>query len=124
MGLDMYLQRRNKDNKASDAWEEVMYWRKANQVREFFNRTVGVENCELSFVTKEHLVELVATCEQVLYCPELADNFLPTSSGFFFGNTSYNDWYFMQLEDTIEGVRKVIAETDWETQEVAYFEWW
>ena len=126
MGLDMYLERRNKDDKAMDAWEQVMYWRKANQVRKWFseNLELGVENCEFSYVTKQNLEDLIAKCEMVLKCHDLAHALLPTSSGFFFGSMGYDDWYFMQLEDTVTGLKKVIAETAWETQVVAYYEWW
>lgn len=122
MGLDMYLEKRNKRDKGE--WEEVAYWIKANQIRGWFNEKVGVENVTRTAVTKELLEELVADCKKVLLNHELAKMVLPTSSGFFFGSTAYDEMYYDDLENTIEQLNRVIEETDWETEEVAYYEWW
>ena len=128
MGLDMYLQRKSKnalpDKKG--AWNEVMYWRKANQIREWFATHLegGVENCKFSYVTKENLKELVDTCKTVLDNHDSAPELLPTSNGFFFGSTAYDEWYFEDLKETAEGLERVIRETDWENEDVAYYEWW
>lgn len=124
MGLDMYLEKRKKGSRSYDDYEEVAYWRKANQIRNWFDRKIGVENCEYHTVTRELLVELVQDCNRVLDNHALARRVMPTSEGFFFGCTEYSEWYFEDLERTVEMVLGVIAETDWETEEVAYFEWW
>ena len=52
------------------------------------------------------------------------EDILPTSSGFFFGSTEYDKWYYNQLENTIEQCEKVIDETDWENEVVVYHESW
>lgn len=128
MGLDMYLERKSKNAKpdAKGVWDQVMYWRKANQIREWFanNLEGGVENCNYSYVTRENLEKLVTVCHIVLENHSKASALLPTSSGFFYGSTDYDEWYFRDLEDTIEGLEKVIEETDWENEDVAYYEWW
>jgi hypothetical protein len=124
MGLDMYLEKRKKGSESYDDYEEVAYWRKANQVRGWFAEKVGVENCEYSVVTKEVLENLVEDCKKVLDNHNRASIVMPTQSGFFFGSTDYDEWYFEDLVQTVEMVTKVIAETDWETEEVAYTEWW
>lgn len=151
MGLDMYLHRRRKG--AEGLGEEVMYWRKANQVRQYFV-DCGYDvngNCEEFAVTREMLEELVARCihlyrdfqivvdeymenEEYDYeeaqeraaadLAEHAEGVMATSSGFFFGNTSYDMYYFGALLYTAEQVAMVIADTDWENDEVLYYEWW
>lgn len=121
MGLDMWLYKKRKNE---EKWEEVAYWRKANQIREWFDNKIGIENCQFHTVTEEILAELVETCKKVLDNPSDAKNILPTSSGFFFGGTDYDEWYFGDLKETIEMVEKVITETDWEHETVAYYEWW
>ena len=128
MGLDMYLQRKDKNvlpNKEG-AWDEVMYWRKANQIREWFaiHLENGVENCQFSYVTKENLEDLMSTCKTVLNDRSRAHILLPTSSGFFFGSTDYDEWYFSDLEKTVEKLEEIIEETDWDNEDVAYYEWW
>ena len=130
MGLDMYLEKRKKsvEEGTQNAWEEVMYWRKANQVRAWFVRNIEEmeedSDCEYFAVSKELLEKLVADCKAVLDDRDSAEETMPSSSGFFFGSCNYDEWYFKDLENTIVGVQRVINETDWETEEVAYYEWW
>jgi hypothetical protein len=128
MGLDMFLERKSKNSlpDAEGAWEEVMYWRKANQIREWFanNLEEGVENCRYSYVTKENLEKLVNTCRTVLNDRNKAHYLLPTKSGFFFGSTDYGEWYFRDLEKTVTELEEIVEETDWENEDVAYYEWW
>ena len=127
MGLDMYLERKSKNEfDTADAWEEVIYWRKANQIREWFatHLTKGVENCKRSEVTKEDLERLLKSCEMVLADHSKAEELLPTQGGFFFGSTDYDEWYFEQLEYTVPKLKEAIKETDWDNEDVTYYEWW
>ncbi len=41
-------------------------------------------------------------CKKVIADKSLAESLLPTSSGFFFGGTEYDEWYFNAVEYTIE----------------------
>jgi hypothetical protein len=42
----------------------------------------------------------------------LAEELLPTASGFFFGSTEYNEWYIDDLKNTIEQLDKCLALPD------------
>lgn len=44
--------------------------------------------------------------EDTTVCEEL----LPTCSGFFFGNTDYNEWYVQDIDYTIDLLKKLIEE--------------
>ena len=100
MGLDMYLE---KKNLIDGCFSELCCWRKANQIRQWFcdHLENGVENCTHSLVTKEDIEELIDTCKIVLKEHSLAASLLPTTSGFFFGSTSYDEWYFEELESLL-----------------------
>lgn len=124
MGLDMYLFKREKGNNKEEALHEVAYWRKANQIRSWFARATHIENCELAPVTREMLVQLRQECKAVLQHHDLAETMLPTSRGFFFGSTDYDDYYYEVLNDTVAMLSSVINETDWEREDVYYSEWW
>lgn len=120
MGLDMGLSKRPKFS------EEIVYWRKANQIREWFVKRLGdkfVDNGETK-VEREDLEALVADCKKVLANHELAEDILPTSVGFFFGSQAYDEWYFSDLEDTVKMVTEAIETTDWDKEEVSYWEWY
>ena len=40
--------------------------------------------------------------------PSVAEQLLPSASGFFFGSTSYDEWYYQDLELTKEILEKII----------------
>ena len=49
---------------------------------------------------------------QVLEDSTLAEEFLPTQSGFFFGGTNYDEYYWQDLLDTIEICNKALEVYD------------
>lgn len=82
----------------------VAYWRKANCIHEWFVKNVqgGVDDCNPYRVDRDKLIELQQICERVYKSgdPELAAELLPSASGFFFGSTDYDEYYFEQVEWT------------------------
>ena len=82
---------------------KVGQWRKANQIHQWFvdNCQDGVDDCREAFVFRKDLIVLRDLCEKVLANHALAEELLPTASGFFFGNTDYDEWYFTDLQDTV-----------------------
>lgn len=89
-------------NKITEVVERVAYWRKANQIHNWFvqNCQNGVDNCQRSYVSGEQLVNLRELCKTALATrnPEL----LPPVSGFFFGSTEIDSYYWDDLRDTID----------------------
>ena len=83
---------------------KVGYWRKSNQIHQYFvdNCQGGEDDCRESYVDRDKLVELLDLCKQVLVDHSKAEDLLPSQSGFFFGNTEYNEWYYSDLSDTVE----------------------
>jgi hypothetical protein len=45
----------------------------------------------------------------------LASEYLPTTTGFFFGSTEYDEWYFRDLESTVEIIDNALSKIsdDW-----------
>ena len=56
--------------------------------------------------------------------PAIAEEYLPTTGGFFFGSTEYDQWYMQDIEYTVEVLTKILRETDFEAQMVAYSSSW
>jgi len=129
MGLDMYLSRKfyvknwnhTADNdkysititkgekpsfiptdKITSITTEEMYWRKANAIHNWFVTNVqdGNDDCNEYYVDTEKLKKLLSIVNEIIKDHSKAPELLPTSAGFFFGDTSYNDYYFSDLEDT------------------------
>lgn len=139
---------------------EVAYWRKANQIHQWFVDNVqdGKDECKPHYVSIEQLTELRDVCRQVLAASELepapvkngysvtmdgeqlvktpiiedgkrivdpipASELLPTASGFFFGGTEYDEWYYKDVEYTEKKLTELIA---WEAStrnERGFSEW-
>lgn len=151
MGLDMYLERdtyiKNWEHNGNP-WtvdirkngvplnlynptsitEQVGYWRKANHIHKWFVDNVqdSKDECQRSFVSLEQLQELLNVCEQVLADHDLASELLPTNSGFFFGATEYDEYYFEDIQETVVILTRVLATTDtaWGHQTLYYQASW
>lgn len=61
---------------------------------------------------------------KVIDNPELAQEMLPTQSGFFFGSTDYDEHYINELESTISQINKILETTDFDNESIAYSAWW
>lgn len=122
MGLDMYLQVKNKQTGEDRL---IHSWRKANQIRQWFvshYEQNPQEQLKISLTT-EDIDALIAEIEIVLQKPELAPHLMPTSDGFFFGSTDYDDDYFEELKDTLQYLENNF-EYDPDNEQLLYTEWW
>ena len=114
---------------------EAMYWRKANQIHDWFvkNAQDGIDDCltyPVSIICLVYLYDDITTILDGVRFPSkdrmykdtnkwnaplanisLAQELLPTSSGFFFGDTHYNKWYFDDLRNTKKFLRRVLKQT-------------
>lgn len=77
----------------------VGYFRKVNCVYRYFQDRLTDET---AWVTKADCEDIVKRCNEVLENPNLAMTLLPTQSGFFFGSTEYDKYYY----DDLKNVRK------------------
>ena len=129
MGLDMYLDRVSRNDNSGTV--EVYYWRKANSIHNWILKETGTPSdfnagdngIEL---TKDMLVKFVEQAETVLRdkSDETSERFIPSCSGFFFGNTAYDEWYYKDIEDTAEKFKQLISTFDFESYELVYSCWW
>ena len=129
MGLDMYLERVSRNDSGNRA--EVHYWRKANSIHNWILKETGTPSdfnagdngIEL---TKDMLIKFVEQAETVLRdrSDETSERLIPSCSGFFFGNTAYDEWYYKDIESTAEKFKQLINTFDFETYELVYSCWW
>ena len=83
---------------------ELGYWRKANAIHKWFvdHCQQGEDKCQETEVSREDLSQLLDACRQVLKNKKLANELLPPASGFFFGSTDVDQYYFDDIKQTIE----------------------
>lgn len=92
------------------------YWRKVNSVHNWFveNCGGGVDECQQMYVNRQHLEELKNLCETVLRLKDTldgksaAEKLLPTASGFFFGSTEIDQYYYTDLEYTVKVIDRCL----------------
>jgi hypothetical protein len=181
MGLDMYLSKKTyvkqwshrkpedqfdvsvkrggetypniKPERVSYVIEELMYWRKANQIHGWFcNNTEEIVADVKYYVTKTDLEVLLETCksvsdilekspkitkqvvggwkdgEEYLVPVEVYDNnviadILPPTQGFFFGSDTIDDYYKQDIDDTIKFLEGELPNCE-EDAEFEYYASW
>lgn len=106
----------------------IGYWRKANQIHNWFVNECasGVDECQPIGVNADKLRSLRATVEHLL---ENRDNsealkLLAPASGFFFGSTDIDEWYWADLERTVEILNKAIRLDEDENCQIIYQASW
>lgn len=87
-------------NKVDHIQTSEMYWRKANHIHKWFvdNVQEGIDDCGEYSVTYQQLRELLKLCEKALNTED--PTVLPTVSGFFFGSTDADEYYWEAIRET------------------------
>lgn len=96
MGLDMYI--------VDEEGQEIFYWRKFNALHSYFVKHLqdGVDECQRSRqIKKEDAEQILFILENIKEFPLSAQVYMPTSSGFFFGSTSYDEYFHSDVEKSI-----------------------
>ena len=118
MGLDMYLYRLPQGDK--DQEQEVKYWRKASAIHRWFTQDAEEDNCVEFSKTIEDVERLHRMCTNSLNKKE---PLLETGSGFFWGNTDYDDFYWEDIKETAESLEDIINEHE-EGDKYLYYAWY
>ena len=106
MGLDMYLYEKQV--------HEVAYWSKANAIHGWIIRNSGAEdNCTPIHISKQALIQLRDDCQKVLDegTEEAVMELLPPTPGFFFGGLTVDEYYWMDIKDTVTKLTDIIDQS-------------
>lgn len=140
--------------------EQMMYWRKANAIHNYFVQHCGggVDECQPIQVSRKDLEELVLDCEKIIKATtmvkakiengytydekgkkkpfmedgetmdekgkKIAKKLLPSQSGFFFGNTNYDQWYFDDIKTTYDSLKPILDTFDFDKDYLIYQASW
>ena len=140
-------------NRVSYVTEELMYWRKANQIHGWFvQNTEELEADRKYYVTKVDLEVLLETCKKVLellatapktttqvvggwkngeqymvdvevYDNDILQDILPPTQGFFFGSDTIDEWYKEQIVETIKFLEEELPTCDDDADFEYYASW-
>lgn len=154
MGLDMYLDKVKKDESFEVAyWRKanaIHAWFERNcangELEDCQDYNVSkddliklVEDCQTVLKSsklvekevpvrqydfdKKDYVEIKKTLK-VLDNTSVAEELLPTQSGFFFGSTLYDQYYVEDLENTVKQITEILEDTDFDEWNIVYHAWW
>ena len=101
---------------------EDMYFRKVNFLYAYFADRLEKEQC---IVTLDDCQKIIKYAETILETrdTDIAEKLLPTQSGFFFGSTAYDDYYFEDVRDVLEQFSEYIEDWTDDTIGWVYFSW-
>lgn len=97
---------------------EDAYFRKVNCIYAYFSERLEDETC---IVTKDDILEIIDRATRILANKgnvELAKNLLPTQSGFFFGSTEYDEWYYQDMVSILTEFGKLLS--NWKDNDLCF----
>ena len=91
-------------------------WRKANGIHRWMNENLAggeMDNCQSYPIDSDQLTKLRDACNRVIAAKhngvqEVAEEYgLYPMEGFFFGTYDFDEWYFRDLEYTVETINRL-----------------
>lgn len=133
-------EKKNETKNPYEEWcpEEIGYFRKVNFLMAFF---AYYGNCEYKEIGRDEFKELVEKCTEVYRIGkanrdedgwkgdlseeaiERVSEILPTCSGFFFGSTDYDEWYFNEVGEVLSWAENVLDNYG-DDEVVLMYCWW
>ena len=142
-----------KSERISYVTEQIMYWRKANQIHGWFCQNGDEITPEVSYrVSKTDLEVLMETCKTVLevlnkapkktvqvvggwkdgeqymvdvevYDEDVIKDILPPTEGFFYGTYEIDEWYKENIEETLKFLQEELPNCE-DDDEFEYYGSW
>ena len=125
MGLDMYIIKTARTNSLPLSTDsDVAYWRKFNALHGWFvdNVQIGIDNCDAYELTHDHLDDLNAVLNEVIRTKN--PSLLAPRSGFFFGSSEADEYYWEKVNETSQMIKDLIIQTDWNEYKLFYQSCW
>lgn len=110
--------------------DKAIYFRKVNFLYAYFEGLLDQDEMFALF-DKGYVEDLIKICEEVLdhhkndedKGVDFAEANLPTCSGFFFGSTEYDDYYFGDVSNVLDKLTALNEEITYEDQLVIDFDY-
>ena len=108
---------------------QIGYFRKFNALHSYIVKTFanGVDDCQDIILYKEDVEQIKKVLDDVLNAHqqvEKAKELLPTQSGFFFGGTDYDEFYFEDVKDAADLMQSFLDNFDFDKYQLVYQASW
>ena len=124
-----YIYDRNFKSVQTEIRYQIGYFRKFNALHSYIVKTFadGVDNCQDIILYKEDVEQIKKVLDDVLNAHQQvgkAKELLPTQSGFFFGSTAYDEFYFEDVKDAADLMQNLLDNFDFENYQLIYEASW
>ena len=119
MGLDIFFTKKKV--------KEIGYFRKVNFLVKYFEDYCGLDTANQTplRIHIKDIMDLKDRCSEVINNPNKAEELLPTTDGFFFGDTDYNEEYLKDVQEVYNYCLHLLDEFDaLQDDESIWFEIW
>lgn len=123
-----YIYDRNFKSVQTETSYQIGYFRKFNALHSYIVKTFadGIDNCQDIYLYKEDVEQIKKILDDVLEAntEEKAKELLPPQSGFFFGGTDYDEYYFEDVKDAADLMQNILDNFDFENYQLVYEASW
>ena len=124
-----YIYDRNFKSVQTETRYQIGYFRKFNALHSYIVKTFadGIDNCQDIILYKEDVEQIKKVLDEVLNAHqqvEKAKELLPTQSGFFFGGTDYDEFYFEDVKDAADLMQSFLDNFDFDKYQLVYRASW
>ena len=124
-----YIYDRNFKSVQTETIYQIGYFRKFNALHSYIVKTFadGIDNCQDIILYKEDVEQIKKVLDDVLNAHqqvEKAKEILPTQSGFFFGGTDYDEFYFEDVKVAADLMQNLLDNFDFEKYQLIYEASW
>ena len=124
-----YVYDRNFKSVQTETRYQIGYFRKFNALHSYIVKTFadGIDNCQDIILYKEDVEQIKKVLDDVLNAHqqvEKAKELLPTQSGFFFGGTDYDEFYFEDVKDAADLMQNFLDNFDFDKYQLVYQASW
>ena len=120
-----YIYDRNFKSVQTETRYQIGYFRKFNALHSYIVTTFanGIDNCQDIILYKKDVEQIKKVLDDVLNAHqqvEKAKELLPTQSGFFFGGTDYDEYYFSEAQVAADLMQSFLDNFDFENYQLIY----
>ena len=124
-----YIYDRNFKSAETEIRYQIGYFRKFNALHSYIVKTFanGIDNCQDIILYKEDVEQIKKVLDEVLNAHqqvEKAKELLPTQSGFFFGGTDYDEYYFEDVKVAADLMQSFLDNFDFDKYQLIYEASW
>ena len=124
-----YIYDRNFKSVQTETSYQIGYFRKFNALHSYIVKTFanGIDDCQDIILYKEDVEQIKKVLDEVLNAHqqvEKAKELLPTQSGFFFGGTDYDEYYFEDVKVAADLMQSLLDNFDFDKYQLIYEASW